>query len=173
MDFLINVLKDHEKSLDTLITRAEDVIEDKPSLQMIAQNPPPLKITLRDWGEYKDLVAEAELICFEMKDSMFLCNAITKNKIYNYSEEAPYVEVELSKNNDLVMKGLNLVDLDDGISSFNGKLDIGLPLKSTKVKQLNTKNQRVLYELDLPYTKDWLSREIGIHRNYIVHGIVD
>ncbi len=172
MDFLINVLKDHEKSLDTLITRAEDVIEEKQSPQMVSQNSPPLKIILRDWDEFKDRAIEAELVCFDMNDSTFLCNAITTDKVFCFTEKAPEVEVEMRDNQDLVLTGLNVSNLEEGISSLNGKLDIGLELKATKIKKEDQKIL-VLHELDSLYTKNWLSREIGIHRDFIVHGIVD
>ena len=172
MDFLINVLKDHEKSLDTLITRAEDVIEEKQSPQMVSQNSPPLKIILRDWDEFKDRAIEAELVCFDMNGSKFLCNAITVDKVFSYTEKTPEVEVEVTDNQDLVLSGLSVSNLEEGISSLNGKLDIGLELKATKIKRTEDKTT-VLHELDSLYTKNWLSREIGIHRDFIVHGIVD
>ncbi len=176
MDFLINVLKDHEKSLDTLITRAEDVIEENQSPLMVSQNSPPLKIILRDWEEFKDRAIEAELVCFDMNDSLFLCNAITKNKVYSFSEQAPEVEVEMGENQDLVLTGLKISNLKEGTASLNGKLGIGLELKATKIKRSeDPENQKyyVIHELDSLYTKNWLSREIGIHRDFIVHGIVD
>ncbi len=173
MDFLINVLKDHEKSLDTLITRAEDVIEEKQSPQMVSQNSPPLKIILRDWNEFKDRAIEAELVCFDMTDSKFLCNAITTHKVFSYTEQAPEVEVEMRDNQDLVLTGLALSNIEEGITSLNGKLDIGLELKATKIKRSEAQKTLVLHELDSLYTKNWLSREIGIHRDFIVHGIVD
>jgi hypothetical protein len=173
MDFLINVLKDHEKSLDTLITRAEVVIDDNPAPQVVAQNSPPLKITLRDWDEFKDRAIEAELVCFDMNDSVFLCNAITKDKVFSYTESAPEIEVEFGENQDLVMKGLDLSNLEEGIAVLNGQLDIGLQLKATKVRHSDDQKHHILHELDSLYTKNWLSREIGIHRDFIVHGIVD
>jgi hypothetical protein len=174
MDFIINVLKDHEKSLDTLITRAEDVIEENQSPKMVSQNSPPLKIILRDWEEFKDRAIEAELVCFDMNDSTFLCNAITKNIVYTYTEKAPEVEVEMGENQNLIMKGLDLSKLEEGVATLNGKLTIGLELKATKIKRSdNPERHMVLHELDSLYTKNWLSREIGIHRDFIVHGIID
>ena len=128
MDFLINVLKDHEKTLDTLITRAEDVIEDKQSPRKVSQNPPPLKITLRDWAEFKDRAIEAELVCFDMRDSIFLCKAIAETKVYIYREKAPDIELEAGEGDNLVLSGFNLGDLEDGFSCLNGKLMIGLEL---------------------------------------------
>ena len=171
MDFLINVLKDHEKSLDTLITRAEDVIEDNQSPQMIAQNPPPLKINLRDWEEFKTRAIEAELVCFDMEDSTFLCNAITNKMVYKYTEKAPEVEVQVGDDQNLVVSGLN-PNLDEGLGCLNGALDIGLELKESKVKRCEDKNL-IIHDLDSLYTRNWLSRQIGIHRDFIVHGNVD
>jgi len=176
MDFLINVLKDHEKSLDTLISRAEDVIEDDQSPRTVSQNPPPLKITLRDWAEFKDRAREAELVCFEMMNSMFLCKVIARNKVYIYKEKTPEIELEKGEGDNLVLSGFNLGDLEEGFSCLNGMLDIGLELVAKKVKRSNDlkhPTHKILHELDTRYTKNWLSRELGIHRDFIVQGSVD
>jgi hypothetical protein len=176
MDFIINVLKDHEKNLDTLITRAEDVIDENQSPQAVSQNPPPLKITLRSWEEFKSRAIEAELVCFDMIDSMFLCKAITNNKVYAYCEQAPEVEVEMGDDKNLVLSGLDISKLEEGVSVLNGELEIGLQLKATKVKRSSDpENQKhcILHDLDSLYTKNWLSRELGIHRDFVVHGFVD
>jgi len=176
MDLLINVLKDHEKSLDTLITRAEDVIEEDQSPRTVSQNPPPLKITLRDWAEFKDRAIEAELVCFEMMDSFFLCKAITSNKVYIYKEKTPEIELEKGEGDNLVLSGFNLGDLEEGFSCLNGKLEIGLELVAKKVKRSNDlepSTHEILHELDASYTKNWLSRELRVHREFIVRGSVD
>lgn len=173
MDFLINVLKDHEKSLDTLITRAEDVIDDTPQPQIFAQNPPPMKIILHEWTEFKNRAIKAELLCFDMKDSIFICNAITKNKIYIFSEKTPDVEIVTDDQNDLLMKGLKIDNLEEEMHSIIGKLDIGLNLIATKVKRSKNEKHSLLHDIDSHYTKNWLSREIGIHHDFIVHGIVN
>ena len=81
MDFLINVLKDHEKSLDTLITRAEDVIEDDQLPRTVTQKPPPLKITLRNWTEFKDRAIEDELACFAMLHTSFVYKAFKATQL--------------------------------------------------------------------------------------------
>jgi hypothetical protein len=176
MDFLINVLKDHEKSLDTLISRAEDVIEDDQPPRTVSQNLPPLKITLRDWAEFKDHAIEAELVCFEIMDSIFLCEAITKNKVYIYKEKTPEIELEKGEGGNLVLSGFNLGDLEEGFSCLNGKLEIGLELVAKKVK-ISDDNEnpthKILHELDSLYTKNWLSKELSIPNDLIVQGSVD
>ena len=174
MDFLINVLKDHEKNLDTLISRAENIIEDNNSPQNLVNNPPSLRILLKDWEEFCDRAVEAELICFDLVDSTFYCNAITENKIYRYCEEAPEITLELNETeNNLVLSGLNMgKTIKNNISILNGQLSIGLELKSNRIKNSGEKH-KIDYELDVLYTKNWLSRELGIHRDFIVLGNID
>lgn len=173
MDFLINVLKDHEKNLDILISRAEDLLEENQSPQNLMQNPPGLKISLKDWDEFRDRALDSELVCFDLIDSMFYCNAITENKIYRYSEETPEVTLELKeKDNDLVLSGIKMENLEDQFSLLNGRLSIGLELKANTIKNKGGKH-RIHYDLDALYTKNWLSRELGIHRDFILQGNID
>jgi len=174
MDFLINVLKDHEKNLDTLISRAENIVEDNNSPENLAKNPPSLRIVLKDWEEFCDRAVEAELVCFDLVDSTFYCNAITENKVYRYLEETPEITLELHENeNNLVLSGLNMSKtIKNNISILNGQLSIGLELRSNKIKNSGEKH-KIEYELDVLYTKNWLSRELGIHRDFIVMGNID
>jgi hypothetical protein len=172
MDFLINVLKDHEKNLDILISRAENLLDENQP-QKLMQNPPSLKISLKDWDEFRDRALDSELICFDLINSTFYCSAITENKIYRYSEQAPEITLELKENKEnLVLSGIRMEKLEDQFSLLNGQLSIGLELKANKVKNLGDKHV-VQYELDVLYTKNWLSRELGIHRDFIVQGDID
>jgi hypothetical protein len=69
-----------------------------------------------------------------------------------------------------------LGDLEEGFLCLNGKLEIGLELVAKKVsrsKDPEHPTHKILHELDARYTKNWLSRELGIHREFIVQGSVD
>ena len=107
MDFIINILKDHEKNLDTLITRAEDVIEEKQSPRESSQNPSPMIITLRDWDEFKDRALDSELVCFDFIESFFLCEAIIRNKIFLYKEKTSESEFSQISNHKNIKKILS------------------------------------------------------------------
>ncbi len=174
MDFLINVLKDHEKSLDQLLSRAEDLIEDNNAPQNLVNKPPSLKISLKNWEEFCDRAIESELICFDLIDSTFYCNAITENKVYRYTEETPDITLELSEGeNNLVLSGINMgKNLEDNFSLLNGQLNNGLELRSKKIKT-NGEKHTIQYELDVLYTKNWLSKELGVHRDFIIRGSID
>ena len=172
MDFLINVLKDHEKNLDILISRAENLLDENEPHKLM-QNQPSLKISLKDWDEFRDRALDSELICFDLINSIFYCSAITENKIYRYSEETPEVTLELKESQDnLILSGIKVENLENQFSLQNGKLAIGLELKTNKEKNLGEKHG-IQYELDSIYTKNWLSRELGIHRDFIVQGGID
>jgi hypothetical protein len=174
MDLLINVIKDHEKNLDTLISRAENLMEDNMVQKNYVQNPPNLRLKLRDWEEFRARAIEAELVCFDLVDSKFLCNAITKTKIYRFCEEIPETRLEFNENgNNSALTGISMgKSNDENISFLGGLLSIGLELRSRKVVDSGEKYE-VEYELDLLYTKNWLSRELGIHRNFIVRGNIE
>lgn len=169
MDFLINVLKDHEKNLDKLITRAETLLNESQNPQNYRQNQSKIKISLKNWDDFCDRALDAELVCFDLIDSSFYCDVITENKVYQYSEETPEVTLEIEKNNNLVLSGLKVNNLDENFSLLNGKLSNGLELYTKKIKNSGEKH-KVQFSLDVLYTKNWLSRELGVHRDFIVQG---
>ena len=173
MDFLINVLKDHEKNLDTLISRAEILLEENQTTQQPTKNPPVLKICLKDWDTFRERALDSELICFDLIDSTFYCLAITENKIYKYSEETPETTLEVNEgNNNFLLSGLKISSKYEQFSLLNGKLIIGMELKANKINSSDGVH-KIQYELDPQYTKNWLSRELCIHRDFIVQGNID
>jgi hypothetical protein len=117
MDFLINVLKDHEKNLDSLITRAEELLIESQKENNLAKNQQKLKISIKYWEDFCECTPYAELVCFDLIDSIFYCDIITDKKIYQYNEKAH--------------------------------------------------TQYILNTLD---TINWLSKELGIHRDFIIQG---
>ena len=129
---------------------------------------------MKDWEEFCDKAVESELICFDLVDSMFYCNAITENKVYRYAEQTPYITLELSESeNNVVLSGIKMgKNLEDNFSLLNGQLNNGLELRSKKIKTSGEKHT-IHYELDVLYTKNWLSKELGVHRDFIVCGNIE
>jgi hypothetical protein len=174
MDFLINVLKDHEKNLDVLISRAENLIEENDSARQLARNPPNLRISLKDWEEFCERVIESEIVCFDLINSTFFCEAITENKIYRYSEDLPNITLEVKqKENNLILSGLTMSkNIENNYNLFNGRLSIGLELIAKEI--INSGGiHKIKYDLDVLYTKNWLSKELSIHRDFILRGNID
>lgn len=163
MDFLINVLKDHEKSLDTLISRAEDVIvENQSRLESKKPNSPespPHKIILKDWSEFRKRLNDVDLVCFDLVNSVFVVSASVGLKIYEYRETVPV---------DAAVKHLGKGP------SPTYQLSIGLDLFSKNVSEDEKEGTlTLLYEIEPQYTRGWLSKELSIHQDYIVCGDIE
>jgi hypothetical protein len=159
MDFLINVLKDHEKSLDALISRAEDVIAEKQSLQD-AQTPgssdiPTIKVVLKDWQEFRKRLTEVDLLCFDLIGSVFIISANTGPKVYEFRETIP-------------LKASNRDQFDDKTNVYH--LSIGLDLFA---KGSGNERKACAFELDPQYTRNWLSKELSINQDFIVCGDIE
>ncbi|MCB2171803.1 hypothetical protein KQH65_03585, partial [archaeon] len=75
--------------------------------------------------------------------------------------------------NNLVLSGPNMgKNLENSFSLLNGQLSIGLELRAKKIKNKGEKHT-IQYQLDVLYTKNWLSRELGVHRDFIVSGNIE
>lgn len=163
MDFLINVLKDHEKSLDTLISRAEDVIAENQSRleSKLAGSPesPPHKIVLKDWSEFRRRLSDVDLVCFDLVNSVFVVSASVGLKIYEYREAVP---VDAA------------AEHPGGERAPTYRLSIGLDLFPRAVNQDQLEGGLALvYEVEPQYTRGWLSKELSIHQDYIVCGDIE
>jgi hypothetical protein len=163
MDFLINVLKDHEKSLDTLISRAEDVIVENQnrleSKQPGSPESPPHKIVLKDWQEFRKRLNDVDLVCFDLVNSVFVVSANVGLKIYEYREAVPA---------DAAVKPR------EDSHSPTYRLSIGLDLFSKDVYDDEMEEgEAQAYEIEPQYTRGWLSKELCIHQDYIVCGDIE
>jgi hypothetical protein len=160
MDFLINVLKDHEKSLDALISRAEDVMAEKQGLQEALRNgipdSPQIKIVLKDWSEFRRRLKDLDLICFDLVGSVFIVSASAGQKIYEFREAIP-------------LNASGYVKMDDKAEAY--RLSIGLELHSSGAEKKSERGHA--FELEPQYTRSWLSNNLGVHQDFIVCGGIE
>ena len=175
MDFLINVLKDHETSLDSLISRAENVLAENE--EKLGTNGGsfdiPIKVVLKDWSEFKRRLENVELVCFDLVDQVFIVSAKTRQKVYEYRERTPDLTLEMKNDNNILITSSD--KMNDDLSLLNNRLTIGLELsckKETAGKPEENKH-RIKYDIDPQYTRKWLSDELSIHQDYIVCGDIE
>jgi hypothetical protein len=175
MDFLINVLKDHEKSLDSLISRAENVLAENE--ERLGDNgdsyDSPIKIVLKDWSEFKRRLENVELVCFDLVDQVFMVSAKTRQKVYEYRERVPELTLEMKNDNNILITSSDRMNYD--LSMLNSQLTIGLKLSYRReVTGKPEENiHKIIYDIDPQYTRKWLSDELGIHQDYIVCGDIE
>lgn len=102
LDFVIKVLRGHEKSLDSLIGRLKEIIEvfsEEPRTEVKARETVIgekerdtakvlASITCSSWSEFKKICSGADVVVFN-QDSALNIKAIKGKFIYRYREELP------------------------------------------------------------------------------------
>jgi len=175
MDFLINVLKDHEKSLDALISRAENVLaENEEKLGASGDSyDSPIKVVLKDWSEFKRRLDKVELVCFDLVDQVFIVSAKTRQKVYEYRERTPELTLEMKNDNNVLITSSD--KMHDDLSLLNNRLTIGLELsyKKEMAGKPEENIHKIIYDIDPQRTRKWLSDELGVHQDYIVCGDIE
>lgn len=117
LDFVINVLREHEKNLDILISKLEEIVSELPvairEISEISEKPKeeekapapapaamvceskgeriskaPVKIICDDWSDFKEACRKAEIIAFHQNETLSI-KALQGNIIYEYREMIP------------------------------------------------------------------------------------
>ncbi len=114
LDFVINVLREHEKNLDLLISKLEEIVSELPvairEISEISEKPKEekapapaamvceskgekiskaqVKIICDDWGDFKEACHRAEIIAFHQNETLII-KALQGNIIYEYREFIP------------------------------------------------------------------------------------
>jgi hypothetical protein len=165
MDFLINVLKDHEKSLDALISRAENVLAENEEKLGVngGSHDSPIKIVLKDWPEFKRRIENVELVCFDMVGQVFIVSVKTRQKVYEYREKVPEPVLEVTSPE----KAYG--------DSPQHRLKIGLELvcKKEAAGNMDENEHKRTCDIDPQYTRKWLSDELSVHQDFIVCGDIE
>lgn len=164
MDFLINVLKDHEKSLDELIARAEVIVSERTEGQEHDNNSAsfPMKIVLKDWQEFKRKILGIDLICFNLLNNIFIVSASHGHRLYEYREIIPLIDLKPGCLKNGRRKPLR-----------NYRLSIGLELITRMSPGSTETGPEIGYEIDLQYTRAWLSKELHVNQSLIVCGDIE
>ena len=90
LDFIISVLREHEKTLDSLVGRLENLslrltANKKNDMQSRHEGGGCVRILCENWEEFKELSREAEVFSFHL-DGELKIMALQGNRIYEYSE---------------------------------------------------------------------------------------
>ncbi|MBS7607088.1 MAG: hypothetical protein QW502_03215 [Candidatus Bathyarchaeia archaeon] len=144
LDFVINVLREHEKNLDALISKLEELLAGLPTA--IAETPEaeekpeearktpkaagaPVNIVCESWSDFKEACNGAEIITFH-QNGILSVKALQGNIMYEYREALP---------------------------TQIGSLQCGIPV-------------RLQANLDASEIKKTLSRELSVPENRIIKG---
>jgi hypothetical protein len=181
IDFIINVLKEHEKNLDAQVAKLEDIITfdrmARPSQESPKGRASRVKVALEKWPEFKERSTEPQMLAFTMTDDGFQVSALKDDVLYVYHEKVPEVSMAVERGEGKTMpRGGNFGDLFDNLSLLSGRLQCGLPVKHRKVELKLPDGcvvQKIIFEVDNEVAKSWLSEQLEIDKTSILYGLIE
>ena len=179
IDLIINVLKDHEKNLDTLLSKLETIIETREARAKKEKRevfePPrrePQFLQCRRWTEFKERSRGAKQVSFKVENNAFMVDSEVDGENYRYVENLQVPKERLT----LHIKGCEeeYVDNTGSIAGvFKRTLKCGLQASIKSLKFSSQKGEEILvliYHISPQRVKRWLSRELKMPEEEITAG---
>lgn len=177
IDFIIKTLTEHEKAMDELVARLEELFEHlptQPSPPRDVERPLAISIEIQDWGEFKSRCRGAPVVAFEIDGKALSIYAVKEGMVYAYSEELPEMRVRMRRAEDHYIVEEFSVDSLEGIPlAFRKRLNCGLEgsVRGSKVRLPEGGHLiKVAYDVDVEEAKKWLSKELKVNKKSILQG---
>lgn len=185
LDLIINALKDHEKRLDDISQRLEDLVKglsidaheagkkEEQKIEPLRAKKGPLVICSR-WEEFKNVCKDAKIVAFEVEENLFYAYSMVGGDVFRYSEELPNKKLKVMEDQSsfsIDKTSLNNIELLQFL--ITRRLRCGLSL-SIKVSRTALSEKQFLFELSYDFDRDevkeFLSRELNVPKSSIVEG---
>ncbi len=181
IDLIIGVLREHEKKLDELVTRLEEIqisgapIIDEEKQEQRKRSPSQrASVNLKRWADFTERCGGARLVVFDIEGSIFKVSALVGGLLYTYIEEIPKIEILFREVDGRArIESIDIDDIKQLPSALRGRLDCGLELdrKDVEVELLDKgRVQKVFYSIDPVVTRSWLAYQLGIEEENIFQG---
>lgn len=183
IDLIINVLREHEKKLDELVSRLEEANVAKTQEEAGEKEKPRMRTPsqrvaaaaeLRSWTEFKERCSGARLVAFEVDGDCFKVSALAGGLIYTYVEEVPHMEIRYSEvEGKARITNIDMGNIDQLPATLRGRLDCGLKLdRRTMEANLpdGEKLQKVIYNIDPGVARSWIAFQLGVEEGSVVQG---
>ncbi|UCD44053.1 MAG: hypothetical protein JSV27_07870 [Candidatus Bathyarchaeota archaeon] len=193
IDLIINVLKDHEKKLDELVSRLENVpvrktpssgepkdetpVKEEPILDLRPRAPPrgaTVKAALKNWTEFTTRCESAELIAFDVHEGCFKVSAVAEGVLYSYSEKIPDMEILYRRTGEKV--SIDSIDISQAElvpTALKGILECGLKLDKKELEHELPDGEsvhKVIYNVDPGVAKSWLAYQLAVDDESVLQG---
>jgi hypothetical protein len=176
LDFIINLLKEHEQTLDNLAERLESIAE-REALEPLYK--PPMggigvSVVLRRWDEFQRRCTDAELFSFLIDNESLKVTALASGTLNVYSEKLPVVEtLYRTEGGKFRFEAMEAEEVDHVVKTLKGTLDCGVELATNVIEVLSkdgSPTRIVSYSVDPQDVREWLCREMGVDPSSVVEG---
>jgi len=187
IDLIINVLREHEKSLDDLVARLENVVTKTESVRPSSTKTeiPASKIevpkimisaVIRNWAEFRDKTLSAGLVAFDVDEKRFNVSAFKDGILYSYNEDIPELELRFKEKDQRIdLEGLEIGRVETVPTILRGRLKCGLEvsLKGLDVKLPEGSSiYKVSYDIDDDEARSWLGFQLKTDKKNIIRGVI-
>jgi len=169
LDFIINVLKEHEKELSELVDRLEDLLKEtetkKPAQKVV--------IMISKWEDFKKHAYMPEKVSFKTNEYLEI-KAIKNDRIFAYKELIPRIQLRFRKENGtFVIDRISVRELEHVNVVLSRTLKCGL--KGTiAITSYGVVNGSMICELSLKFesenVKNWLSTQLSVKKEAVFEG---
>lgn len=178
IDLIINVLRDHEKTLDGLISKLEQVLAGSAPVPIPAVKTevgrPAVSVVISEWTGFRERCLEADLVTFEIEDRQYKVSAVKDGILYLYEEEIPEMEIRYKEEEKkAIIEGIDIRSTELVPTVLRGRLRCGLNIsvKGTEVKMPDGVSvYKIIYDIDAEEAKSWLTKQLKTEKKNIIRG---
>lgn len=178
IDLIINLLKEHEKTLDGMIYRIEEALSSVALEPFTPPKPAPraigVSVVVKKWADFRNQCANASLVSFSVGERSFEVNAIATGVLYIYEEEIPSLDILYDRVDDgLKIEGIEAEAVALIPKALRRRLDCGLEIsiRDVEIERVEGKfARRIVCYVESDAARAWLAGEIGVARSSIVEG---
>lgn len=183
IDLIINVLKEHEKKLDELVSRLEEAqavgapVRAQNEREQREEAPPSgvaVSAALDRWSEFAERCASAELVAFDADGGRFRVSAVSGGVLYKYEEEIPDMEIRYRKTDGKAhIESIDISSVELVPGAIMGRLECGLKLEKNDVEVSlpdGASVNKISFSIDPGVAKSWIAYQLGIDEDTVVRG---
>jgi hypothetical protein len=178
IDMVINLLREHEKTLDELIHRIEGALSGKapaPATQRRSTTEPiGFSASLRKWTDFRQRCKKARIFGLVAGEKIFRVTAIAGGALYSYEEEIPSIEIRYRTEGDGVkISGIGAKAVGNILGALRGRLECGMEVEVRDIDLGKTDEdsiRRIFCVADPGTAKEWLASEMGVNPSLIIEG---
>jgi len=161
LDLIITVLREHEKSLDELISKIS-TFSQQPELRIVSRSRG-LTVRLDRWRDFKTRCADAEVVAYSLDDATLTLTAQTPGVTHVYKEPLPTLTHPVTAQGGLTLP-------------FTQRLACGFDVALEHVDTVKTPGNRAVvtvYRVNSSQLKTWLAAELAREVSSLVEGVIE
>jgi hypothetical protein len=178
VDLILQVLKEHEKNLDSIVLQLGETVSQQNNVGKISNHGfSPHKIVLHKWPDFREKCLHSDTIAFDFDNDEFKVFSLKNGVLYMYFETLPEVAIQKENRDKILIKSSDLMYNENVSRTYDRKLQCGLNINVKKGKAImpnrDTTPKIMMSKIDPNEAKCWLSEELQVEKRAIIFGWIE